>query len=84
MAREQQKMLTGIVVSNKMQNTVVVQVERTHRHPLYGKVVRSHKKYMAHDAENACHEGDIVRIREARPMSKRKRWVVVETLEHPS
>ncbi len=81
MAQEQRKVLTGTVVSDKMDKTVVVRVERTHRHPLYGKVVRTHKKYHAHDEENACNEGDMVRIREARPMSKRKRWVVIETLE---
>ncbi len=81
MAQEQRKVLTGTIVSDKMDKTVVVRVERTHRHPLYGKVVRTHKKYHAHDEENACNEGDMVRIREARPMSKRKRWVVIETLE---
>jgi small subunit ribosomal protein S17 len=81
MAQEQRKVLTGTVISDKMDKTVVVSVERTHRHPLYGKVVRTHKKYHAHDEENECHEGDMVRIREARPMSKLKRWVVIETLE---
>ena len=81
MAQEKRKVLTGTIVSDKMNKTVVVRVERTHRHPLYGKVVRTHKKYHAHDEENACNEGDMVRIREARPMSKRKRWVVIETLE---
>lgn len=80
MAQEQRKVLTGTVVSNKMDKTVVVRVERIHRHPLYGKVVRSHKKYHAHDETNACKEGDTVRIRESKPMSKRKRWVVIETL----
>jgi small subunit ribosomal protein S17 len=81
MAQEQRRVLTGTVVSDKMDKTVVVRVESVHRHPLYGKVVRTHKKYHAHDEKNACNEGDMVRIREARPMSKRKRWVVVETLE---
>jgi small subunit ribosomal protein S17 len=81
MAQEQRRVLTGTVVSDKMDKTVVVRVERVHRHPLYGKVVRTHKKYHAHDEENACNEGDTVRIREARPLSKRKRWVVIETLE---
>ncbi|MCP4164633.1 MAG: 30S ribosomal protein S17 [Chloroflexi bacterium] len=79
MSQEQRKVLTGTVVSNKMDKTVVVRVERVHRHPLYGKVVRTHKKYHAHDADNACDEGDVVHIRESRPISKRKRWVVVET-----
>ncbi|MCO6452831.1 MAG: 30S ribosomal protein S17 [Caldilineales bacterium] len=80
MAQEQRKVLTGIVVSNKMDKTVVVRVERTHRHPLYGKVVRTHKKYHAHDENNSCEIGDQVRILESRPLSKTKRWVVVETL----
>ena len=80
MAQEQRKVLTGTVVSNKMDKTVVVRVERTFRHPLYGKVVRTHKNYHAHDEDNACKEGDVVRIRETRPMSKTKRWVVVDTL----
>lgn len=80
MAQEQRKVLTGTVVSNKMDKTVVVRVERTFRHPLYGKVVRTHKKYHAHDEDNACKEGDVVRIRETRPMSKTKRWVVIDTL----
>ena len=83
MAQEQRKVLIGTVVSNAMEKTVVVRVERTHRHPLYGKVVRTHKKYHAHDETNTCSVGDRVRIREARPMSKNKRWVVVETLERP-
>ena len=67
MAQEQRKILTGTVVSNAMEKTVVVRVERTHRHPLYGKVVRTHKKYHAHDETNACNVGDRVRIREAHP-----------------
>ncbi|NOX60394.1 MAG: 30S ribosomal protein S17 [Chloroflexi bacterium] len=80
MAQEQRKVLTGTVVSNAMDKTVVVRVQRTFRHPLYGKVVRTHKKYHAHDEENACQVGDVVRIRESRPLSKTKRWVVIETL----
>lgn len=80
MALEQRKSLIGIVVSNAMDKTVVVRVERTTRHPLYGKVVRTHTKYHAHDENNACKSGDRVRIRESRPLSKTKRWVVVETL----
>jgi len=80
MAREQKKVLTGIVVSNKMDKTVVVRVARTYRHPLYGKVVKVHKKYHAHDENNSCQEGDEVRILETRPLSKTKRWVVIENL----
>jgi small subunit ribosomal protein S17 len=80
MAREMKNVLTGIVVSNKMDKTVVVRVARTYRHPLYGKVVKVHKKYHAHDENNSCQEGDEVRILETRPLSKTKRWVVIENL----
>jgi len=72
----QGRLLTGTVTSDKMEQTVVVRVERSYRHPLYGKVVRSHRKYVAHDADNACRVGDTVSIRESRPLSKTKRWVV--------
>jgi small subunit ribosomal protein S17 len=72
--------LEGIVTSNKMQKTVVVQVSRTFRHPLYGKVVHSSKRVMAHD-ELGCHEGDEVRIVESQPISRLKRWVVEEVLK---
>ncbi len=75
------KELVGRVVSDKMDKTVVVLVERRERHPLYKKVIRIRKKYKAHDAENACRVGDLVRIRESRPLSKEKRWKVVEILE---
>ncbi|HID88358.1 MAG TPA: 30S ribosomal protein S17 [Anaerolineales bacterium] len=64
-----------------MDKTVVVMVERTQRHPLYGKVIRKRKKFYAHDEENACREGDLVRIVESRPLSRLKRWVVEEILE---
>jgi len=80
MAQERRKVLTGIVVSNKMDKTVVVRVARSYRHPLYGKVVKVHKKYHAHDENNSCQEGDEVRILETRPLSKTKRWVVIENL----
>jgi small subunit ribosomal protein S17 len=79
--RERRKRLVGRVVSDKMQKTVVVQVERTRRHPLYGKVVRVRKKYYAHDEKNSCRTGDLVRIVESRPLSRLKRWVVEEILE---
>ncbi len=79
--RERRKRLVGRVVSDKMDKTVVVMVERTQRHPLYGKVVRVRKKFYAHDEENACREGDLVRIVESRPLSRLKRWVVEEILE---
>ncbi len=74
------KTLVGRVVSAKMDKTVVVEVVRAKPHPIYGKVVRHHKRYKAHDEENKCREGDVVRILESRPLSKEKRWVVVETL----
>ncbi len=70
------KRLTGRVVSDKMDKTVVVQVESKVRHPRYGKVVRRAKKYKAHDEGNACRVGDLVRIVESRPLSREKRWVV--------
>lgn len=79
--KEQRKRLVGVVTSDKMDKTIVVVVERQYRHPLYQKVVRSTKKYLAHDEENACQVGDRVRILEARPLSRRKRWVVEEILE---
>ncbi len=75
------KVLVGEVVSDKMDKTVVVRVERTFRHPVYGKVVKKHKKFYAHDENNECRIGDIVKIRETRPLSKLKRWMVVEILE---
>lgn len=72
--------LEGVVVSNKGEMTVVVQVERKFLHPRYRKTVRSHKKYMAHDAENTCNIGDTVRIVESKPISRRKRWVMESVL----
>jgi small subunit ribosomal protein S17 len=72
--------LVGKVVSNKMQKTVVVEVERTRRHPLYGKVIRVHKNYKAHDENNECQVGDQVRIVESRPYSKDKHFQVEEIL----
>ena len=70
------KRLVGKVVSNKRQKTVVVKVERTRRHPLYGKVIRVHKNYKAHDENNECKIGDQVRIVESRPYSKDKHFRV--------
>ncbi|NDJ85006.1 MAG: 30S ribosomal protein S17 [Chloroflexi bacterium] len=68
--------LQGVVISDKMDKTIVVRVETVKSHPLYGKVIRTFKKYMAHDETNEIKEGDVVRIVESRPMSKRKRWAV--------
>ena len=79
--RERRKRLTGRVVSNKMDKTVVVKVERLQRHRLYGKVVKKSKKFKAHDAYNSCQVGDVVRIVESRPLSKEKRWIVEEIVE---
>jgi small subunit ribosomal protein S17 len=79
--REQRKQLVGWVSSNRMDKTVVVEVERTVRHRLYGKVLRQVKKYKAHDEQNECKIGDQVRILESRPLSREKRWRVVEILE---
>jgi small subunit ribosomal protein S17 len=80
-AKKRVKEFVGKVVSNKMDKTVVVAVERKFPHPLYGKQVKKTKKFYAHDEENKCNEGDIVRIRESRPLSKLKRWVVVEIIQ---
>ena len=79
--REGRKNRVGRVVSDKMDKTVVVRVERLYRHRLYQKVVKGAKKYMAHDEENSCGIGDLVRIVESRPLSRKKRWVVSEILE---
>jgi small subunit ribosomal protein S17 len=71
----------GEVVSDKMDKTVVVAIENRSPHPKYGKIVVKTKKYKAHDAENQCKIGDRVRIRETRPLSKTKRWMVEEIIE---
>ena len=81
--RERRKRLVGRVTSDKMDKTVVVRVERLKRHRLYGKVLRVFKKYKAHDEENQCRVGDLVRIVESRPLSREKRWVVEAILERP-
>lgn len=75
------KIRTGIVISNKMNKTVVIEVMRVYRHPLYGKIIRSKKKYMAHDEKGRCKVGDLIKIIETRPISKMKRWVVKEILK---
>lgn len=79
--RNLRKERIGVVVSNKMEATITVLVERRMKHPLYGKFVKKSSKFMAHDAENTCNIGDTVRIMETRPLSKRKRWRLVEVLE---
>jgi small subunit ribosomal protein S17 len=76
-----QRTLTGRVVSDKMDKTVTVLIERRVTHPLYGKIVTRSKKYHAHDEKNECHQGDLVTIEECRPMSKTKAWRVAKLVE---
>ncbi len=71
------RVLQGVVVSDKSEKTIVVLVERRVMHPIYKKFIRRSKKYMAHDESNAFKTGDVVRIRECRPLSRRKRWEVL-------
>ena len=79
--RGSRKVRTGIVLSDKMEKTVIVGVERRVAHPLYGKQVTRTKKYYAHDEEGQARQGDVVRIVETRPLSKTKRWRLVEVVE---
>ncbi len=79
--RERRRALVGTVVSDKMDKTVVVRVERVYRHPLYGKVLKSHKKYQAHDEHNEARVGDVVQIRECRPISRHKKFFVEKILK---
>lgn len=71
----------GKVTSNKMDKTIAVAVERKVKHPMYGKYMRRSTKYMVHDEENTCNEGDLVAIAECRPLSKNKSWRLVEVIE---
>jgi len=71
----------GRVISDKMEKTVVVAVDSVRRHPLYRKRITRTSKFLAHDEQNACKPGDVVRIEETRPLSKRKRWIVREIVE---
>lgn len=73
--------LTGKVVSNKMDKSITVLIERYVKHPLYGKRLRRSSKYHAHDEQNTCQIGDIVKIRETKPISKTKSWMLVEVVE---
>jgi len=79
-----QRSVTGRVVSNKMDKSITVLVERRVKHPLYGKYIRRSSKLHAHDADNACNEGDIVTIAQCRPISKSKSWTLVEIVEKAS
>jgi len=81
MERNNRKERKGVVVSDKQDKTITVAVERRTQHPKYKRVVKKTKKYKAHDEENVCNEGDIVRIMETRPLSKTKRWRLVEVIE---
>ncbi len=81
MERNARKERIGSVVSNKMQKTITVAVERKVKHPIYGKFVKTTKKFHAHDENNDCNVGDLVRIMETRPLSKNKRWRLVEIIE---
>ncbi len=80
-ARRRRKTLVGSVLSDRMDKTVVVSIERLVKHPLYGKYVKRRVKYMAHDERNECGVGDRVLIEETRPLSRRKRWRVSQILE---
>ncbi len=80
MDRPRRKVREGKVVSDKMNKTVVVAVESLVQHPIYGRRIRRTKRYKAHDEDNRCREGDYVRITETRPLSKEKRWRVVEVV----
>ena len=82
--RNRRKARVGVVVSNAMDKTVTVRVERRFSHPLYGKGVKRSKRYHAHDENNEYRVGDVVRITETRPLSKTKRWRVVELIERPA
>ena len=79
--KSNRRQLTGVVVSDKGDKTVVVKVERRVKHPLYAKIIRLSKKYHAHDEDNAFREGEIVRIEETRPISKNKTWRVIDRVD---
>ncbi|MEI7471772.1 MAG: 30S ribosomal protein S17 [Chitinophagaceae bacterium] len=79
--RNLRKTKLGVVLSNKMDKTITVNVERKVKHPLYGKFVKKSTKFHAHDEKNECSIGDTVRIMESRPLSKTKRWRLVEVVE---
>ncbi len=79
--RRARKAKIGVVSSNKMDKTITVQVERKVKHPIYGKFVKKTSKFTCHDDQNQCNIGDTVRIMETRPLSKNKRWRLVEILE---
>ncbi|HOP08220.1 MAG TPA: 30S ribosomal protein S17 [candidate division Zixibacteria bacterium] len=79
--RNHRKTRIGRVISDKMDKTIIVRVDRTYRHPLYEKIFRSYSKVYAHDEKNDAHMGDTVRVMETRPLSAQKRWRLVEIME---
>ena len=79
--QKERKSRIGVVTSVKMDKSITVSIERKLRHPIYGKFVKKSKKFMAHDEKNTCNEGDTVKITESRPLSKRKKWRLVEVIE---
>ncbi len=79
--RNLRKERIGLVVSNKMDKSIVVKIERRFKHPMYGKFIKKTNKFIAHDEQNECNIGDTVRIMETRPLSKNKNWRLVEILE---
>ena len=81
MERNLRKERIGVVTSNKMEKSIVVSIERKVKHGLYGKFVKKTSKFVAHDQDNTCNEGDTVKIIETRPMSKNKNWRLVEIIE---
>ena len=81
MERNLRKERIGVVVSNKMQKSIVVEIERREKHPIYGKFIKKTSRFMAHDEKEECNIGDTVRIMETRQLSKRKHWRLVEIIE---
>ena len=81
MERNLRKERIGVVTSNKMEKSIVVSIERKVKHALYGKFVKKTSKFVVHDEDNACNEGDTVKIMETRPLSKNKNWRLVEIIE---
>jgi len=79
--QKNKKTRIGLVTSTKMDKSITVSIERKLRHPIYGKFVKKSKKLVAHDEKNECNEGDLVKIIESRPLSKRKRWRLTEIIE---
>ena len=79
--RNLRKERIGVVVSNKMDKSIVVEIERREKHPIYGKFIKKTSRFMAHDEKQECNISDTVRIMETRPLSKRKRWRLVEIIE---